>query len=174
MGSTLVSRLIESIDGVFSLREPYPLRQIADAHDLVASAESFLSAQSLDKIIDVFLRLWGRGYTETETIVVKATSSAGRLGPVILSRSVRTRALCLNVRAETYIASLLSSPATLGDLRGHAQERIRRLLSFGVHLQAPLYALRVLSNQECFDGDDVLVFRYGGACFIESVTPAPK
>ena len=36
------------------------------------------------------------------------------------------------------------------------------------------YSLRVLSNQECFDGDDVLQFRYGGVCFIESVNPAPK
>jgi hypothetical protein len=36
------------------------------------------------------------------------------------------------------------------------------------------YSIRVLSNQECFDHDDVLRFRYGGACFIESVTPAPK
>jgi hypothetical protein len=35
------------------------------------------------------------------------------------------------------------------------------------------YSLRVLSNQECFDGDDVLHFRYGGACFVQSVTPAP-
>jgi hypothetical protein len=36
------------------------------------------------------------------------------------------------------------------------------------------YSVRVLSNQECFDGDDVLQFRYGGVCFVESVAPAPK
>lgn len=35
------------------------------------------------------------------------------------------------------------------------------------------YTLRVLSQQECFDGDDVLQFRYGGLCFVQSVTPAP-
>lgn len=34
------------------------------------------------------------------------------------------------------------------------------------------YTLRVLSNEECFDGDDVLQFRYGGLCFVQSVTPA--
>ena len=34
------------------------------------------------------------------------------------------------------------------------------------------YAIRVMSNQECFDGDDVLQFRYGGLCFVQSVTPA--
>lgn len=35
------------------------------------------------------------------------------------------------------------------------------------------YTVRLYSDAECFDRDDVLVFRYGGACFIESVTPAP-
>lgn len=34
------------------------------------------------------------------------------------------------------------------------------------------YTVRVLSQQECFDGDDVLQFRYGGLCFVQSVTPA--
>ena len=34
------------------------------------------------------------------------------------------------------------------------------------------YKVRVVSQQECFDGDDVLEFRYGGLCFVESVTPA--
>jgi UDP-glucose 6-dehydrogenase len=36
------------------------------------------------------------------------------------------------------------------------------------------YKVRVVSQQECFDGDDVLEFRYGGLCFVESVTPAQK
>ena len=35
------------------------------------------------------------------------------------------------------------------------------------------YTLRVNSQEECFDSDDVLMFRDGGLCFIESVTPAP-
>ena len=35
------------------------------------------------------------------------------------------------------------------------------------------YTFRLQSDMECFDSDDVLVFRYGGACFVESVTPAP-
>ncbi len=35
------------------------------------------------------------------------------------------------------------------------------------------YTVRVLSQHECFDGDDVLQFRYGGLCFVQSVTPAP-
>ena len=141
VGSTLVSRLLDAIDGVFALREPFMLRQIADAHDVVTSPESFLSPQALDKILDVSLRLWARGFAGTRTVIVKATSSAGRLAPVILQKSARSRALCLNVGIETYIATLLASPGTLGDLRGHAQERIRRLRFLGVTLQTPLYLM---------------------------------
>jgi hypothetical protein len=141
VGSTLVSRLIEAVDGVFSLREPYPLWQLAEAHDLVASTESFLSPKEFDKILDTFMRLWGRGFDGTHTIVVKATSSAGRLAPQILSRYPSSRALCLNVSAETYIASLLLNPASLIDLRVYGQERLRRLRGLGVQLSVPLYAM---------------------------------
>jgi hypothetical protein len=35
------------------------------------------------------------------------------------------------------------------------------------------YTFRLHSDTECFDRDDVLVFRYGGSCFVESVKPAP-
>jgi len=35
------------------------------------------------------------------------------------------------------------------------------------------YTVRLYSDSECFDRDDVLVFRYGGACFIDNVQPAP-
>jgi hypothetical protein len=36
------------------------------------------------------------------------------------------------------------------------------------------YTVRLHSDWECFDRDDVLVFRYGGACFIDHVTPLAK
>ena len=35
------------------------------------------------------------------------------------------------------------------------------------------YTVRLYSNSECFDRDDALVFRWGGACFIENVELAP-
>lgn len=34
------------------------------------------------------------------------------------------------------------------------------------------YTVRVLSQHECFDGNDILEFRYGGVCFVQSVTPS--
>jgi hypothetical protein len=53
---------------------------------------------------------------------------------------------------------------------------------FVVTLQGPcraleqpdnFYTVRLYSDRECFDRDDVLQFRFGQVCFIESVKPAP-
>lgn len=35
------------------------------------------------------------------------------------------------------------------------------------------YVVRLYGDQECFDRDDVLEFRFGQVCFVDSVTPAP-
>jgi hypothetical protein len=35
------------------------------------------------------------------------------------------------------------------------------------------YTVRLYSDRECFDHDDVLEFRQGQVCFIERVAPAP-
>ena len=43
VGSTLVSRLLDEIGDVLSLREPLPLRSLADAFDVLALPESLLS-----------------------------------------------------------------------------------------------------------------------------------
>ena len=35
------------------------------------------------------------------------------------------------------------------------------------------YTVRLYGDYECFDGDDILQFRYGGVCFVQSVEPVP-
>ena len=48
--------------------------------------ESLLVARQFDGLLDMLLGLWSRGYEPTRAVVVKATSSAGRLAPAILDR----------------------------------------------------------------------------------------
>ncbi len=55
----------------------------------------------------MLLGLWSRGYEATRAVVVKATSSAGRLAPRLLGRSPASRAVYLNLAAEPYLATLL-------------------------------------------------------------------
>ena len=141
VGSTLVSRLLDETGRVLPLREPLPLRTLADAHDALAAPESLLNEAQFEALADMTLRLWSRGYERTRAVVVKATSSAGRLADRLLRARPEARAVYLNLRAEPYLATLLGGANSLVDLRGHGPGRMRRLLGRRPRPVAPLHAL---------------------------------
>jgi len=141
VGSTLVSRLLDDMGAVLSLREPLPLRTLADAHDALGRSDSLLSAEQFDLALNMLLRLWGRGYEGTRCAVVKATSSAGRLASRLLAGSERSHALYLNLGAEPYLATLLAGQNSPADLRGHGPERLRRLQARTASPLPPLHSL---------------------------------
>lgn len=141
VGSTLLSRLLDETGAVLGLREPLPLRTLAEASDALGAPESLLGEPQFDALTGTFLRLWSRGYPATRAVVVKATSSAGRLAPRLLAASPGSRAVCLNSGAEAYLATLLGGANSAADLRGHGPGRMRRLLAGRALPVAPLHAL---------------------------------
>jgi hypothetical protein len=141
VGSTLLSRLLDETGGVLGLREPLPLRTLADAQDALGSPESLLSDAQFSALLEALLRLWSRGYEGTWAVVVKATSSAGRIGGHLLAASPGSRAVYLSLRAEPYLATLLGGANSAIDLRGHGPGRMRRLLARRALPVAPLHAL---------------------------------
>jgi hypothetical protein len=141
VGSTLVSRLLDETGMLLSLREPLPLRTIADAHDVLAAPESLLGAAQFGALLDTMQRLWSRGYDWTRAVIVKATSSAGRAACPLLEASPGARAIYLNVRAEPYLATLLGGANSATDLRGHGPGRMRRLQQRIAAPPAPLHGL---------------------------------
>ena len=143
VGSTLVSRLLDETGQVLSLREPLPLRTLADAHDGLGHPDSLLSDAQFDLMLAMFRRLWSRGYDVTGSVVVKATSSAGRLAAPILARAENSRAIYMNLRAEPYLATLLAGQNSPIDLRGHGPGRIRRLQARIAAPLAPLHAMSI-------------------------------
>lgn len=145
VGSTLVSRLLDETGMLLSLREPLPLRTLADAHDALSAPESLLSASQFDGLLDTMQRLWSRGYDWTRGVIVKATSSAGRVAGPLLQARPDARAIYLNLRAEPYLATLLGGANSAADLRGHGPGRMRRLQR---HLQVPPAPLHGLSIGE--------------------------
>ncbi len=141
VGSTLLSRLLDESDCVLSLREPLPLRALADARDVRDLPESLLSSRDLESLERGLLQLWSRGYAGTHSVVLKATSSACRLAASLLGRQATARAVYLNLAAEPYLATLLAGQNSGIDLRGHGPVRIRQLQGrIGTPL-APLHAL---------------------------------
>lgn len=141
VGSTLLSRLLDETGAVLGLREPLPLRTLADAHDALGSPESLLSDAQFEGLLDTLLRLWGRGYGWTRATVVKATSSAGRVASRLLEAAPDARAVYMSLRAEPYFATLLGGANSAVDLRGHGPGRMRRLLAGRSLPVAPLHAL---------------------------------
>ena len=141
VGSTLVSRLLDETGFVLPLREPLPLRSLAEAHDVLGQPESLLSAAQFTSAFDATLRLWARGYEWTQAVVVKATSSAGRFAVPLLAARPVSRALCLNLAAEPYLATLLAGRNSADDLRGHGPGRIRRLQARSTVPVGPLHQM---------------------------------
>ncbi len=143
VGSTLVSRLLDETAAVLPLREPLPLRAIAEAADVLGLPESLLSESQFQALLDLCLRLWRRGYDATHAVILKATSTAARHGGRLLDASQQSRAIYLNLAAEPYLATLLGGADSAIDMRGHAPGRMRRLVARYGHPVAPLHALSI-------------------------------
>lgn len=141
VGSTLLSRLLDEVDSILPLREPLPLRTLAEAHDCLAAPDSLLSTEQFARLGSIYLRLWNRTYRSVPHCIVKATSSAGRLAPWVLAQDALRRAVYLNLKAEPYLATLLGGRNSHIDLRGYAPERYRRVLSQGARLSGPVHAM---------------------------------
>jgi len=145
VGSTLLSRLLDEAGNVLSLREPLPLRTLADAHDVLGRPESLLGDPQFAQALGLCMRLWRRGYPVTRSVVVKATSSAGRMAGALLAHDEESRAVYMNLRAEPYLATLLAGQNSAADLRGHGPGRMRRLQA---RIAVPLSPLHALSPGE--------------------------
>lgn len=142
VGSTLISRLVESAGATIALREPLGLRALATAWDDRDASHALIGAQRLDTLLYWHLALWGRGFADTRAVVLKATSSAGRMCAPVLAALPEARALYLNLAAEPYLATLLAGENNYLDLRGMSAERYRRLTMLAdAQPPAPLHTL---------------------------------
>ncbi len=113
VGSTLLSRLIDDAGGVLPLREPLPLRVIA---------EHFSEPR-----LELLLRLWERGFDDTRAVVLKATSATQRLATRLMAMRGQAKAVMLNVSAESYLATMLAGENSAADLNAQGAERFHRL-----------------------------------------------
>lgn len=129
VGSTLLSRLLDHRQGVLNLREPLPLRTLAEAHDRWNTPGN-PNQQRFEAYLATFLRLWARGFENTRTVVLKATSTAGRIAPRLMAASQLSKAVYLNLQAEPYLTTLLAGANAMIDLQGFGPERLARLTRY--------------------------------------------
>lgn len=144
VGSTLLSRLIEQAGGVLALREPLPLRSLAEIQDDIGAMHALFDEATLNRLSLLLLVLWSRGYPDTRSVVVKATSATARIAPRLLSLAPRTRVIYLHLAAEPYLATLLAGQNSSIDLRGMARERFQRLHRLAdIEATQPLHSLSI-------------------------------
>ena len=123
-GSTLLSRLLEFAQGTRSLREPLPLRSLAQDMADAGDGRSFLSHDAQLDRLRVLTRMWSRGAAHT---VIKATSICTDLLAPIQAVAPGSKSIFIFNRLETHVATLLAGQNALTDLKGFAQLRLQRL-----------------------------------------------
>jgi hypothetical protein len=119
-GSTLLSRLLQAWPEVAPLREPLPLRALAalDAGD----------AQRMRVMLRRLAQDWARPLPPASRTVIKATSSCNALAGDALRLRADSRALWLDIALEPWLATILKSPGSVGDVLAAAPERARLLV----------------------------------------------
>ncbi len=125
VGSTLVSRLAGNHPALFSLREPAPLRTLAEAHLMLGHPACPWDRAAFDDHLGPLLALWSRTPRPGQTAVVKATSFASEMASDLMARLPESRALLMTVPPATFLKALLGG--SMGDIAAAAGKRYVRL-----------------------------------------------
>ncbi|HAH11733.1 MAG TPA: hypothetical protein DCL54_00685 [Alphaproteobacteria bacterium] len=135
VGSTLLSRILGEHPALFSLREPIVLRQIAQSVIEGGPECRMGMLGSAADVLEVQCRLLARTFRSEQTSLVKATSFASVLAPVILRREPRARAILLIAAPQVYLATILGAENNPRELLALAPLRWRRMQAMAPALQ---------------------------------------
>lgn len=126
-GSTLLSRLLDHLPGVLGLREPLPLRSLAEAYEAQHQPTSPWSPAQVERLLAAVLGLLDRRFDGVQHVVVKATSSCNALAAPWLLRHPAARAVALHVPLRSWLATILKSPDATADALRFAPARLAAL-----------------------------------------------
>ncbi|MFD0739665.1 hypothetical protein ACFQZQ_10280 [Lysobacter koreensis] len=146
-GSTLLSRVLDAWPQVQGLREPLPLRTLAEAWPALAQPESRLSPDEAGRLLQAAWTRWSQPLPPATRSVVKATSSCNGLIAPLLESQPGMRAVLLDIPLRPYLATLLKSPGSVLDAASAAGERLRDLQARGIGEDLALHGLSL--PQQC-------------------------
>lgn len=122
-GSTLLSRLLQSWPELQALREPLPLRTLADAWPARGRPESRLAPEQGPRLLRALSSAW-RPLPPQCRSVIKATSSCNGLIAPLLAVRPALRVLLLDMPLQPYLATVMKSPGATLDAASAAGERL--------------------------------------------------
>lgn len=141
-GSTLVSRLLDEMPGVEGIREPLPLRTLADAQRDLGLAWALLDEAQWRNCLAQTLALLARPLQPGGRSLVKATSSCNGLIAPMLGILPTARAAFIHVSLANYLATILKSPASRREIALHGPARLQFLVAQTQDLDLRLHALQ--------------------------------
>ena len=121
VGSTLLSRLLDISDRVFSLREPAILRTLAMA------AMDGADPRSVEQWTGMFLKLWSRVYRPGQRALLKATSFTAEIAPLLMRLTPSASAILMFVSPGVHLATIFGGEASREELMINAPMRLARL-----------------------------------------------
>lgn len=125
VGSTLISRLLGELKGVFALREPQILRNFADLAALNGQSHASWSPEQFDARLETAIGWLSRTFAPEDRGLIKATSFVSEIaGPTL---GARRKALLLSVSPERYIETILAGDNSRQELAMLASPRLHRL-----------------------------------------------
>lgn len=140
-GSTLLSRLLDSWPEFQSLREPLPLRSLADAWPQLATPQSRLDPHQAPDLLRDLWAHWSRPLPPARRNVVKASSGCNGLIAPLLAEEPKLQAILLDMPLRPYLATLLKAPGSVMDAAHAAGERLQVLQAAGFAEGAALHAM---------------------------------
>jgi len=129
-GSTLLSRLLPALGPLLPVREPPPLRTLAESLRQLDDPLSRLEGAEWRKLIDEFVGLYSRTYGQNGTALIKPSSDCVNLAPAVLDMHPDSRGILIYQSLETYLATMLIGPDPRPDIEGHAVTRLMDLHDF--------------------------------------------
>lgn len=140
-GSTLLSRVLEADGAVQGLREPLPLRTLAEAWPRRGATEGAFSADGAHQALLGLWSAWSRPLAPATQVVVKATSRCNALAEPVLMAFPTMRVVLLDMPLRPWLATLFKSDASLVDALVPAGERLVHLQSHGLAFGQAVHAL---------------------------------
>ncbi|MEL6323093.1 MAG: hypothetical protein AAFQ84_02550 [Pseudomonadota bacterium] len=123
-GSTLISRLFGELNGVLSLREPLPLRDLAAAWSTRDAIWALRNRDQMTADWSLFRAMWARTWMPGDLSIVKATSFCDLLAANWLSAFPSDRALFIHVSPQSYLRSIFVHDGYVADIYGSAEARL--------------------------------------------------
>ena len=129
-GSTLLSRLLPAVCPLLPVREPPPLRTLAEALRLLGQPLSRLDDEQWQGLFRSFAAMYSRTWDPAAMALVKASSDCVNLARPAMDQHPATRGLLVYLSLDTYLATMLVGSEARMDVEGHAVSRLMDLHDF--------------------------------------------